>query len=59
MVAHRLDTVIDADIMLVLAAGEVAEAGPPLDLMQRAGGAFSAMVRQTGAQQAQRRTSHR
>ena len=54
MIAHRLDTIIDADAVLVLAQGKVVESGPPAELLQVADGAFSAMVRQTGTYQAQR-----
>ena len=50
----QIDTIIDADTMLVLKEGQVAEAGSPLELMQQADGAFAAMVRQTGVQQSVR-----
>jgi len=46
-VAHRLDTVIDHDYILVLGQGKVLEFGPPADLL-RSGGAFSTMVDDTG-----------
>jgi ATP-binding cassette subfamily C (CFTR/MRP) protein 4 len=46
-VAHRLDTVIDHDYILVLGQGKVLEFGPPADLL-RSGGAFSKMVDDTG-----------
>ena len=54
MIAHRIETIIDADTMLVLRDGQVAETGSPLELMQQSGSAFAAMVRQTGVHQAQR-----
>jgi ATP-binding cassette subfamily C (CFTR/MRP) protein 4 len=46
-VAHRLDTVIDNDMILVLGAGKVLEFGPPADLI-RSGGHFASMVDDTG-----------
>ncbi|KAG7350940.1 multidrug ABC transporter permease/ATPase [Nitzschia inconspicua] len=46
-VAHRLDTVIEHDYILVLGQGKVLEFGSPADLL-RSGGAFSKMVDDTG-----------
>eukprot|EP00538_Stauroneis_constricta_P012629 CAMPEP_0119552576 /NCGR_PEP_ID=MMETSP1352-20130426/5521_1 /TAXON_ID=265584 /ORGANISM="Stauroneis constricta, Strain CCMP1120" /LENGTH=1426 /DNA_ID=CAMNT_0007598827 /DNA_START=60 /DNA_END=4340 /DNA_ORIENTATION=+ len=46
-VAHRLDTVIDYDSILVLGNGKVLEFGTPADLI-RSGGTFSQMVEDTG-----------
>ena len=47
-VAHRLDTVIDNDYILVLGQGKVLEFGPPSDLLRNKDGAFSTMVEDTG-----------
>jgi len=47
-VAHRLDTVIDHDYILVLGQGRVLEFGPPADLLRNQGGAFFTMVEDTG-----------
>lgn len=47
-VAHRLDTVIDHDYILVLGQGKVLEFGPPAELLRISGGAFSTMVDDTG-----------
>jgi len=47
-VAHRLDTVIDHDFILVLGRGKVLEFGPPADLLKKSGGAFFTMVQDTG-----------
>jgi len=47
-VAHRLDTVIDHDYILVLGQGKVLEFGSPADLLRKSGGAFSTMVDDTG-----------
>lgn len=46
-VAHRLDTVIENDLILVLGSGHVLEYGSPADLI-RSGGAFASMVADTG-----------
>ena len=46
-VAHRLDTIIDHDYILVLGLGKVLEFGPPAELI-RSGGAFCQMVEETG-----------
>lgn len=51
-VAHRLDTVIDYDKILVLGAGEVLEYGGPHELITR-GGAFCSMVDDTGEEMAE------
>jgi ATP-binding cassette subfamily C (CFTR/MRP) protein 4 len=46
-VAHRLDTVIDHDYILVLGQGKVLEFGSPAELL-RTNGSFSTMVDDTG-----------
>lgn len=51
-VAHRLDTVIEYDNVLVLGNGEVLEYGPPADLL-RSNGYFASMVADTGDSMAQ------
>lgn len=63
MVAHRLLTIVDCDMLVVMADGKVAECGAPHDLLLaatsdsgqagRSGeGAFEALVRETGPQTA-------
>ena len=47
-VAHRLNTVMDADRMLVLADGEVAEYDSPRALLRDEGGVLARMVANTG-----------
>lgn len=50
-VAHRLNTIIDMDKVLVLDAGNVVEFDEPHELIQR-GGHFAEMVKQTGTHMA-------
>jgi ATP-binding cassette, subfamily C (CFTR/MRP), member 1 len=42
-IAHRLDTIMDSDIVIVLDAGRLVEVGPPSELAQREGGVFKAL----------------
>ncbi|KXZ56224.1 hypothetical protein GPECTOR_1g195 [Gonium pectorale] len=44
VIAHRLDTVMDTDTLLVLNAGELVESGPPSALAATPGGVFARMV---------------
>ena len=46
-IAHRLDTIIDYDAVLVLGEGRVLEFGSPADLLAK-DGHFSSMVKCTG-----------
>lgn len=46
-IAHRLDTVIDCDLILVLGLGKVLEFGSPAELI-RSNGVFSKMVDDSG-----------
>jgi ABC-type multidrug transport system fused ATPase/permease subunit len=46
-IAHRLETVIGMDRILVMADGEVAEFGEPQELMRK-GGAFAELATQAG-----------
>ena len=43
-IAHRLNTVIDYDWIIVLDRGIVAESGPPRELLDNKKGVFSQMV---------------
>ena len=48
-VAHRLNTIIDMDKVLVMDAGRVVEFGEPYILLtEKTGGYFHSMVKQTG-----------
>ncbi len=44
VIAHRIDTVMDCDQLLVLAGGRLQEAGPPAELASRPGGTFGRMA---------------
>lgn len=50
-VAHRLNTVLDSDRIVVLERGRVAEVGSPAELM-KARGRFYALVREAGLEDA-------
>jgi ABC-type multidrug transport system fused ATPase/permease subunit len=49
-IAHRLNTVIDYDVVLVMDDGRVGEYGSPADLLKKEDGLFSALVDSTGKQ---------
>jgi ABC-type multidrug transport system fused ATPase/permease subunit len=44
VVAHRLETVADADYILVMDAGKVAEFGPPKELAAKVGGIYAQLL---------------
>ncbi|KAL7752369.1 hypothetical protein RI367_002415 [Sorochytrium milnesiophthora] len=46
-IAHRIDTILDNDKILVLDRGEVAEYGPVPDLLQNQGGIFRSLAEQS------------
>jgi len=52
-IAHRLDTIMGYDKVLVLGDGRVLEYGPPAALLQDEGGHFTSMVESTGAAMAE------
>ncbi|KAF9404130.1 hypothetical protein BGZ94_004348 [Podila epigama] len=51
-VAHRINTIIDYDRILVMHEGQVAEYETPYNLLSRADSIFTSMVAETGAQNA-------
>eukprot|EP00798_Chlamydomonas_sp_ICE-L_P022324 gene22324-29400_t len=44
VIAHRIDTIMDCDNLLVLNAGKLMENGSPAELASKKGGLFSSMV---------------
>ena len=55
VIAHRIDTIMDCDQLLVLSSGRLVEQGPPSELASRPGGAFARLTqaaRSTAGQQA-------
>lgn len=48
MIAHRINTVIDSDFILVLGDGECLEAGVPSELLENPGSAFKRIVDESG-----------
>ncbi|KAF2317861.1 hypothetical protein GH714_041180 [Hevea brasiliensis] len=53
IIAHRLNTIIDCDRILLLDSGQVLEYDTPEELLSNEGSAFSKMVQSTGAANAQ------
>ena len=49
-IAHRLDTIIDSDRVLIMDQGRVAEFAPPHELLASPDSIFSQLCRQTGGQ---------
>jgi len=49
-IAHRLNTIMDYDVILVMDAGRAVEFGTPSDLLDMQGGVFSDLVDATGAE---------
>jgi ABC-type multidrug transport system fused ATPase/permease subunit len=47
IIAHRVNTILDADKILVLAGGAVVEFAPPSELLARPGSAFAELVRES------------
>lgn len=59
VVAHRLSTIRDADRIVVIREGEVAEIGKHEELVERAGGLYAEMwARQAEGGEASQATSH-
>ncbi|XP_012262524.2 ATP-binding cassette sub-family C member 4-like [Athalia rosae] len=53
-IAHRLNTIMDSDKVLVMAAGQVLEFGNPHQLLRNPKGHFSEMLQQTGKDSAEK-----
>eukprot|EP00392_Amoebophrya_sp_AT5.2_P009679 g9707.t1 len=52
-IAHRLQTIIDFDRIIVMEAGRIVEDGPPWELVEREGGALNEMLSSYGAEAAE------
>ena len=50
VIAHRINTIMDSDMLLVLSDGKLVEQGSPSELSQKPGGTFARLVQ--AAQQA-------
>ncbi|KAK9870715.1 hypothetical protein WA026_008286 [Henosepilachna vigintioctopunctata] len=48
-VAHRLNTIMDSDKVIVMDAGQLKEFAPPYELLQNSDGFFSKMLAETGS----------
>jgi len=48
MIAHRIRTIADCDMVIVLDNGKVSEAGSPKDLADKPNGIFASMVKASG-----------
>lgn len=47
-IAHRLNTIMDSDKVLVIDAGEIVEYDHPFELIKKSGGAFKRLLDETG-----------
>ena len=54
IIAHRLHTILDADLIVVMDRGEAKEVGTPTELMNMAGGTFSSMIDAYGTRTARK-----
>ena len=48
-IAHRISTVIDYDVIIVMEAGRILEMGSPTDLLERPNGHFRRLAIESGA----------
>ena len=48
-IAHRIETIIDSDRILVMDSGRVVEFAPPADLLESETGVFAQLCRQSGS----------
>ena len=44
-IAHRIETILDSDYILVMDNGSVAEFGPPNELLRREGSVFHKLLK--------------
>jgi len=50
VIAHRLHSIMDCDVVMVMDSGMIVESGSPIDLLKRPQGAFSKLVAAAGPQ---------
>lgn len=48
VIAHRISTIIDSDLVIVMSDGHVVESGPPAELLKKPSGPFVTMVAASG-----------
>lgn len=48
IIAHRLDSIIDSDLIAVMNQGKIVETGSPTDLLGKEGGLFKALYETAG-----------
>jgi ATP-binding cassette subfamily C (CFTR/MRP) protein 1 len=48
-IAHRISTIIDYDLIVVMDAGRIVEIGTPRNLLSRRGGHFRSLALENGA----------
>jgi len=53
-IAHRLETIMGSNIVLVMDSGKVVEMGAPVDLLKDKNGYFSNLVEKTGKENAEK-----
>lgn len=52
-IAHRINTIIDSDIVVVIGDGLVLESGPPGELLKQPDSAFSSIIAELGEEAAE------
>ena len=57
-IAHRLETIMESDTILVMDAGRAAEMGPPQTLLARPDSLFAALARQMESRAARSDSAH-
>jgi len=53
-IAHRLDTIIDFDRIIVMDKGQIAEFDTPANLLRNPDGIFTSLVNKTGVETSER-----
>jgi ABC-type multidrug transport system fused ATPase/permease subunit len=53
VIAHRIDTIMDCDQLLVLSRGSLVEQGAPAELARRPNGTFSRLAQAAAAARSQ------